>query len=826
MAFIAKDVLNRLLKQIADKNRAVSDAEVSRALDIIYADRSCSEDGAGPVDVDENTPPLTGGGDGEVSPPSPPPAGPKAQPFDLGSNNVAAVEAALSAMEEGGSKKLATFQGTRIEARKNISPWRWMEYSGLRYYKGRLYGVGGGHATTFNDTVNVYDLETDQWAEDYPPTACVNMVRGNYDPLTRGWIVPGQLPRPSSSHSYDLIHIVNGKLINMSLRGKQSGGCAPADIGKWSATDSRVAIYDLQSKSWIYRTALSGENMRGVTSWGANSPGSAVANGKIYIFGRTGLQSYNPVTDVKQLLNARGNFNGYETTLLCSDEDAGTFYAMSRIYNTRQMQLVKITNFGKQINILAMVDVGYNENKSSQTWGWFWDEENQVIARIFEGHYEWISPHNLLHGDHTLSPSDGRYRFSAQVQGREKIDSLGPNHSAFFYCTAKVGRTLLYTIKGGDLYALGLPTVDTNKLQGAPRKKQFLEFGNIDALISRGYIVDYTDRRINVDLNQEQLNVSHDTGSRGEIGYNTAWTMKAIATRDQRLLDLIVTQANQNEPWDDYDKMINPHGEYQLSFAHTPDLFFTPWLLTGSDETVDRMELLWTHYCRWKARPITAGIDSITGRELAWQLRLLSQLTLVQRLGYTKGTFYEMALAETLERATDIINNPSELEATWNIWEFGEGTKATYGFSGWMQSFVGIVTNRMVESGHFGDWYPVINWHYQHLAKRSGGEWPEKALGMDHAKFRRPDGTLIQPLNWETVTPYQGAEQTFYEAWPSDQLLPIGTKEAPKITYSTRAYLAWEWAAIAANNGIDGAAELRDRIAELIRVRGKDHRFQ
>ena len=102
-----------------------------------------------------------------------------------------------------------------------------MEYSGFVCKDGFCYGTGGGHSTTFTDAVFKLDLSTGEWSEEFAPTRCDDMTRANYDEDNRSWNVPGQIERPASHHTYNMLQIVNGELIDIADRAHQNGGCAP-----------------------------------------------------------------------------------------------------------------------------------------------------------------------------------------------------------------------------------------------------------------------------------------------------------------------------------------------------------------------------------------------------------------------------------------------------------------------------------------------------------------------------------------------------------------------------------------------------------------------
>ena len=587
----------------------------------------------------------------------------------------------------------------------------------------------------------------------------------------------------------------------------------PKDLQDWNTGDARISHYNLASKSYSFSQAKVGELPY---HWNGGSPGTAVVGNIIYAFGRNGFYSYDPDLQVKRILIDEDDFSGYETSL-CPMSGNGDFIALSRLYGRDEVQIVKITGFGKLIEILGNVSVLTNENRSSQVWGWFWDSNNNVLARMFNGKYEWISPEMLEAGD--------------LAHGLYDIGMPG-DQTAFFHCVDRpTDDAIVYCTKEGGTFALGIPVMSIRKT--APLISGSIPFGDLRALKADGLIPNYTDKNLNVPLEQLALKWGHDTGGRSEIGLDTAWVKKWVATEDPTLLNLIITQAlNQAEQWHDYNAVMRPirlGGNMDLSFAHTPNAFFVPYLMTGNETMRERMELLWSHYCRSRNRPLNKRLDTLSGREYAWQLRNLAQLAILESYGKTERRIYRAALTDSLMHIVDIMQDPQEPHFNvFNIFEFNRGSPATVGFSGWMESFKGIVINWMISTGRFDDWRPVAEWHLQHLIKRSGSQWPLKAVDMDHAYFKDDNRNDITPLNWQTVTAYQNQtragrvtnELNIYNAAPDNQLLPIGDG----LTFDSRAHLSWMWASMAAANGIAGARDKANEISAAIGSRGRDRR--
>ena len=136
---------------------------------------------------------------------------------------------------------------------QNITDFSGMVYDAKRH---QIVMFGGGHASTFTDTVARFDLISLSWSELYPHTPCASMNKANHDASQGAWLAgeAGPYPRPTSRHSYDLLAIVADELILLAGEQSSSGTCAPQGlITKLSQT--AIAHYDLDHSAWQFAAA-------------------------------------------------------------------------------------------------------------------------------------------------------------------------------------------------------------------------------------------------------------------------------------------------------------------------------------------------------------------------------------------------------------------------------------------------------------------------------------------------------------------------------------------------------------------------------------------
>ena len=246
------------------------------------------------------------------------------------------------------------------------------------------------------------------------------------------------------------------------------------------------------------------------------------------------------------------------------------------------------------------------------------------------------------------------------------------------------------------------------------------------------------------------------------------------------------------------------------------------------------MEAGYKSYKDWRSQSYDSAIKMMSGREGAWNLRDLAQLAYLQEKGLTEQTYYTAALDATRDRWLKIVNNPIASQAMFNVLDFNSSGSNTYGFTGWMQYMLGQAINHTSLITKDPKWVEVAEWHFQHLLKSSGDEWPLKATGYNHVFMYRfmPQGStatwretydFAQTATWETITPYTRAVMTnpTYQAMPDNHIAPASVKVGSfALTYANRAQYAYGWAALACKNAIPRACDKAQQLFNEITLRG------
>jgi hypothetical protein len=102
------------------------------------------------------------------------------------------------------------------------------DYSGMTYdeHNHRLLMFGGGHATTFTDTIYAFSFETLQWKALYKPTPQKFYKPENMDKGFWKSGGEGPYPRPIGRHTYDLLIVPDHRKEFLLLR----DGCGPSGV--------------------------------------------------------------------------------------------------------------------------------------------------------------------------------------------------------------------------------------------------------------------------------------------------------------------------------------------------------------------------------------------------------------------------------------------------------------------------------------------------------------------------------------------------------------------------------------------------------------------
>jgi hypothetical protein len=102
------------------------------------------------------------------------------------------------------------------------------DYSGMTYdpHNHRILMFGGGHATTFTDTIYSFDFGTLAWSSLYKPTPSKFYKPENLDNSFWKSGGEGPYPRPIGRHTYDLLIVPDHRKEFLLLR----TGCGPSSV--------------------------------------------------------------------------------------------------------------------------------------------------------------------------------------------------------------------------------------------------------------------------------------------------------------------------------------------------------------------------------------------------------------------------------------------------------------------------------------------------------------------------------------------------------------------------------------------------------------------
>lgn len=202
------------------------------------------------------------------------------------------------------------------------------DYSGFTYDSThhQFLMFGGGHATTMTDSVFAFDLTSSlAWRELYPPTPCSAMTHGNLDSANGAWLAgpAGPYPRPLSIHSYDSLNWApaQGELLLLS-RMFTGGYCNPLgnDIG------GPIAHYSVTNNAWTFSMADA------LSSSDIDATEFDPVSGKVIIFGRAGLSTYDPATRTRTVIVDTFNGETLKTTTGADFDFGPVSYGNTMVY--------------------------------------------------------------------------------------------------------------------------------------------------------------------------------------------------------------------------------------------------------------------------------------------------------------------------------------------------------------------------------------------------------------------------------------------------------------------------------------------------------------
>ena len=203
------------------------------------------------------------------------------------------------------------------------------------------------------------------------------------------------------------------------------------------------------------------------------------------------------------------------------------------------------------------------------------------------------------------------------------------------------------------------------------------------------------------------------TGDQLYIGITTEWGAQFLAGR-RDLYDTIMCQGDL-KLWDD------PY--FQKEFAHTPSIYWIPWLMTHDPKYADEMVKQLKAFEAWKQADFSKHPKDFISlaRNTAWQLRNLVELA-AARPEYEPllDSVRDVFLAEMADGQKFLTLQNKE---GWIFWEQGMLTQALA---------------HVVLLGH-KDWLPILKYQLQFL-----NDWPMKAWDASPGFQWTGDGQDVQ----------------------------------------------------------------------------------
>ena len=123
------------------------------------------------------------------------------------------------------------------------------DYSGMTYdmHNHRILLFGGGHATTWSDSLYSFDFKTLKWKALYEPTPFKYFTKKNLQCNFLKSGKKGLYPRPVGRHTYDLLIVPENRKEFLMLR----TGTGPSNAtGHLGYIDGTGGVYDFKTKKW------------------------------------------------------------------------------------------------------------------------------------------------------------------------------------------------------------------------------------------------------------------------------------------------------------------------------------------------------------------------------------------------------------------------------------------------------------------------------------------------------------------------------------------------------------------------------------------------
>ncbi len=286
---------------------------------------------------------------------------------------------------------LGDFSCTNPKGDRGENCKRATDYSGMVYDQNnhQVLMFGGGHSTTFTDSVFIFNFRSLKWKEDYPPTPCTSdfMKKENY--LSRAaWSKGprGPYPRPISRHTYDQLAVVNGlpELILLATPNGYSLSCPPRNSWEKSSIkikqNPKISHYNLIEKKWSFSDEANPDAQPyRIAEYTATE--FDPVSGAIILLGRYGLYLYDPYSRIKYRLidYSTGGIAedlGYANELVYYPPDDRMYY-FNR--NTKSVWEVILNRDNFALSTVIKLNVKGDYPKHPEP-GYAYDSVNEVIG--------------------------------------------------------------------------------------------------------------------------------------------------------------------------------------------------------------------------------------------------------------------------------------------------------------------------------------------------------------------------------------------------------------------------------------------------------------
>ncbi len=244
------------------------------------------------------------------------------------------------------------------------------DYSGMTYdpHNHRILMFGGGHATTFTDTIYAFSFETLQWKALYKPTPQKFYKPENMDKGFWKSGGEGPYPRPAARHTYDFLIVPDHRKEFLLLR----DGCGPSSVAPGIGYFGGAAgAYDFATGKWeAFAVPFGGYG--GVSEYDPVSKKIlAVMGQKVFLFDAETRKSQVILDDIQD----KYKVTGYSGTLVYCPIDQ-RMYAVPASMEVWSLEMNR-TDFAKS-KISKMTVTGTAPPNAEC--GFVFDKERKVIS--------------------------------------------------------------------------------------------------------------------------------------------------------------------------------------------------------------------------------------------------------------------------------------------------------------------------------------------------------------------------------------------------------------------------------------------------------------